>query len=169
VNLAWNRVAIPAGTPVLVPHLEVPDGWTAAPPRDSLEILAATRGKARMSLRVDRNVSREIGLDGYAHRLATAAQKTGKGIYVQTDIDYPRDIAPMYQHVFTQYEGEEQVGYYIGVVDLQQGYGALVMQGPVSAEAPIDPLFYSLLDAMQLVPAASPPRANSGAPSAAKP
>ena len=91
-------------------------------------------------------------------------QKRGKGIYVQTDVNYPRDLAPMYQHVFTQYQGLDQYSYLVGVVDLTDGFGALVVEGLTSGDVSLDPVFYSLMDSMRLVPAT--PAAASGGPAA---
>lgn len=70
-------------------------------------------------------------------------------------MNYNRDIAPMYQHVFTQYQGVDQFTYLIGVVDLTDGFGALVVEGLTSGDVSLEPTFYSLMDSMRLVPAAA--------------
>ena len=152
-NLPWNRLSRPISAGARSPVIDLPEGWTAAPRTDSSVVFEAVRGKARLSLHVDRRVSREIGLDGYAHQIASDLQKRGKGIYVQTDVNYNRDIAAMYQHVFTQYQGVDQFTYLIGVVDLAEGFGALVVEGPTSGDVAVEPAFYSLMDSMRLVPA----------------
>jgi len=162
-NLPWNRLARPVAAGARTPQVDLPDGWTTVTPADSSTVFEAQRGKARLSLRVDRRVSREIGLDGYAHEIAAELQKRGKGIYVQTDVNYPRDLAPMYQHVFTQYQGVDQYTYLVGVVDLTDGFGALVVEGLTTGDVSLDPVFYSLMDSMRLVPAASASR-SPGAP-----
>jgi hypothetical protein len=155
LNLPWNRLLRPISAGARTPLIDLPEGWTAAPLTDSSVVFEAVRDKARLSLHVDRQVSREIGLDGYAHQIASELQKRGKGIYVQTDVNYNRDIAPMYQHVFTQYQGVDQFTYLIGVVDLTDGFGALVVEGVTNGDVSLEPAFYSLMDSMRLVPAAT--------------
>lgn len=168
-NLPWNRLARPTAAGARTPQIDLPEGWTAAPPADSTVVFEATKGKARLALRINRRVSREIGLDGYAHQIASELQKRGKGIYVQTDVNYPRDLAPMYQHVFTQYQGLDQYTYLVGVVDLTDGFGALVVEGLTSGDVSLDPVFYSLMDSMRLVPAAAGAAKGGAAVTPAKP
>ena len=167
-NLPWNRLVRPVGASAMTLQMDLPDGWTLAPAgQDSSVLLAATRGTARLQVQVDRHASREIGLDGHAHAVASAVQKHGKGIYVQTDVNYPRKDAQVYQHIFTQYEGEEQFAYYIAVFDLTEGMGTLTIRGSVEKDPGLEPLFYSLLETVRIVPAVLsdatlpvPPRGN---------
>jgi hypothetical protein len=109
---------------------------------------------------VDREASRELGLDGYAHAVAARLQSRGKNVYVQTDVDFPRDRDTLYQHIFTQEEGGATVGYYLGVADLGQGLGYLLLTGPQDEDAAkLERTFYELLGSMELVPesASTPP------------
>jgi hypothetical protein len=170
-NLAWNRRAAPVQQGALRPRLTLPQGWTQVEPpdADSLAIFAAVNGKNRIELIVDRGASRELGLDGYAHTVATNLQAHGKNVYVQTDVDFPRDNDTLYQHIFTQEEGKEKIAYYVGVADLRQGLGYLLMRGPDEDDTTnLERTFYELLGSMELVPendaAPAPPAAGDSTP-----
>jgi hypothetical protein len=155
-DLPWHRAA-PTPAAVLTPRLALPAGWSRVdPPTDSLAVLEAKRDGARLVLAVDRDASRATGIDGYAHTIATKLQRRGQDIYVQTDIDYPRAGARLYQHVFTQQEKGARIGYWLGAVDLEHGFGSLLVTGPVATEPNLEPLFYSLLDAIEVVPETAP-------------
>jgi hypothetical protein len=154
-NLPWNRRAAPVAEGALVPRVDAPEGWTRVEtPRDSLAILEAERGPARLAVVVDRQASLEIGLDGYAHTVAERLQRRGQGVYVLTDVDFPREGGRFYQHVFTQTEGDNQVIYYLGVADLGQGIGYLLLTGPNEGDLSVyETAFYGILNTMELVPA----------------
>jgi hypothetical protein len=157
-DLPWNRVVAPVAA-ALEPRLQLPPEWTpVAAVGDTTVRLVASRGPALLRLTVDRNAAPEIGLDGYAHALAATLQKRGQDIYVQTDVDYPRPSARLYQHVFTQVENGQRVGYWLGVVDLEHGVGALLVSGPVETEPNLEPQFYALMDALEVAPAMPPSR-----------
>jgi hypothetical protein len=152
-NLPWNRAVAPVRSDALEPRLALPPEWNREQSPDSTVVVAASRGSARIRLAVDRRASREIGLDGYAHAVAAEIQRHGQDIYVQTDADYPRTNVRMYQHVFTQVENGERIGYWLGVMDLAHGFGSLLVTGPETTEPALDELFYSLLGAVELAPA----------------
>jgi hypothetical protein len=154
-NLAWNRRAAPVQQGALRPRLTLPVGWTQVEPpdADTLAIFAAVNGKNRLELVVDRGASNELGLDGYAHAVAANFQSHGKNVYVQTDVDFPRESDTLYQHIFMQDEGGEKIGYYLGVANLRQGLGYLWMRGPADDDTTnLERTFYELLGNMELVP-----------------
>lgn len=154
VNLPWNRSQKRAQRGVRTARLALPAGWTRDAAReDSVVVLAARHDEAKLTLSVDRNASSELGVDGYAHVIAERAQKLGRDVYVQTDVDWPRGEERLYQHVFTQTEGERTIAYYLGTADLGAGFAALLLSGPADAEAPdLDATFYELLGKLELVP-----------------
>jgi hypothetical protein len=158
VNLVWNRTIAPLAAGALSPRVAMPTGWTRVEPAtDSLAIFAAQQGSARLELCVDRTASNELGLDGYAHQIAARLQARGRGAYVQTDIEYPRAGAKMYQHIFTQTEGTQEMAYCLGVFALGQGMGSLQVWGPDDGDAQVlSKLFYNLLTNMEFVPESGP-------------
>ena len=163
-NLPWNRKAAPLATGALRPGLELPADWARVePPSDASAILEAEHGESHLLVLVDRQASNEVGVDGYAHAVAERLQKRGKGVYVQTDVQFPREDRMLYQHVFTQTEGETKVAYYIGAADLMQGYGCLLMWGPADDDQPLlEKTFYGLLRSMTLEPESQPESVPSG-------
>lgn len=154
LNLAWNRQQKRSQRGVRTAQLALPVGWTRDPAReDSLVSLAAHNHDATLELSIDRSVSSELGLDGFAHVVADRVQKLGRDVYVQTDVDWPRGEERLYQHVFTQTEGERTFAYYLGTADLGMGYAALLLRGPADAEEPdLDATFYELLGKLELLP-----------------
>jgi hypothetical protein len=170
-NLPWNRKAAPRAAGALNPSLTLPVGWTAVDARaDSNLVLAAERGAARLRLVADHSASRELGLDGYAHTIANQLQQKGKDVYVQTDINFPRGEQSFYQHVFTQTENGEAVGYYIGTFDLVQGLGYLLVSGPTKDDSgELEKTFLDTLRQIELVPenapASAPGQRNGSQPS----
>lgn len=157
-NLPWNRKAMPLATGALRPRIELPAGWTRLDaPADPNVILEASHGASHLQLVVDHAASNELRVDGYAHRVAEKLQQNGRSVYVQTDVQFPRDDRVLYQHVFIQTESDSEVVYYIGAADLNQGFGHLLMWGPADPDQPmLEKTFYELLRGMQFVPEAQP-------------
>ena len=153
-NLAWNRQQKRAQRGVRTARLALPPGWTRDPAHeDSLVSLAAHHHEATLQLSIDRSASNELGLDGFAHVVADKVQKIGRDVYVQTDVDWPRGEERLYQHVFTQVEGERTFAYYLGIADVGAGYAVLVLRGPADAVEPdLDATFYELLGKLELLP-----------------
>jgi hypothetical protein len=130
---------------------------------DSLIVLAARQQEAVLTLSIDRHASSELGIDGFAHVVADGVQKRGRDVYVQTDVDWPRGEERLYQHVFSQIEGDRTVNYYLGVADLGAGFAALLLSGPADAETPdLDATFYELLGKLELVPEGEPTGSAAG-------
>lgn len=152
-NLPWNLQSRRLEGGVLTMHLPLPAGWSVVEvPSDTLAILEAVRGPARLVLGVDRTASNDLGSDGYAHVLADILHARGKDVYVQTDVVFPRPNGDLYEHVFVQTEGREQINYYLAVTDLGSGYGYLQISGPANLESPdLHTLFYDLLAQLERV------------------
>ena len=156
-DLPWTHVIAPPPPTdsVSTLHVTLPAGWVAAPPgarQDLVEV--ATRGGARLEVGVDRAAKDRLGAGGYAHVLAQRIQQRGTDVYVHTDVVYPRADRQLYQHVFAQVEVGHRVVYYIGVVELQPGFGYVLVSEPEDGDAPsVDADFYKILDTLQVVPA----------------
>ena len=161
-HLPWNIVLVestPADSYAPL-QVQLPPGWTqeADTTRSDL-LMLARRADARLEVGVDRAATDRLGAGGYAHVLAERIQKRGNNVYVQTDVVYPRpDTVPLYQLIFAQTEGERQVVYYIGVVELTPGFGYIQLTEPQEGETPaIDKDFYSILDTLRVAGAAGAP------------
>ena len=157
-NLPWNRKAAPIATGALRPTIALPADWTRIEPSgDSNVILEAEHGESHLRLIVDRTASNELRVDGYAHTVAERLQRRGRDVYVQTDVQFPREDRILYQHVFTQNEGPVEMTYFIGTADLTQGYGCLLLWGATDSVQPLlEKTFYELLQSMEFVPESRP-------------
>ena len=124
------------------------------PPSRLLPAVALSTIGVLREVGVDRAAKDRLGAGGYAHVLAQRIQQRGTDVYVHTDVVYPRADRPLYQHVFAQVEGGHRIVYYIGVVELQPGFGYVLVTEPEDGDAPsMDADFYKLLDTLQVVPA----------------
>lgn len=154
-ELPWNRASAqppPPGSRTTL-HLDLPPGWQAQSGRPDLLALAERAG-ARLEVGVDRAAKDRLGAGGYAHVLASRLQEHASGVYVHTDVVYPRaDGRRLYQHVFSQTENGQKVVHYIGVVELEPGFGYVLLTEPQDGKTPsMDADFYAILEALQVVP-----------------
>ena len=163
-ELPWNRAAAAPAAPgsSTTLRLDLPPGWQAETGRPDLLALARRDG-ARLEVGVDRAAKDRLGAGGYAHVLAARLQERGSGVYVHTDVVYPRaDGRTLYQHVFSQSENGQKVIHYIGVVELQPGFGYVLLSEPQDGKTPsVEADFYAILEALQVVPE-GPARPSSG-------
>ncbi len=161
-HLPWNIVSAktaPADSNAAL-QVQLPLGWKREPDSTRPDLLMrAQRAGARLEVGVDRAATDRLGAGGYAHVLAERIQKRGSDVYVQTDVVYSRaDATPLYQLVFSQTERERQVVYYIGVVELESGFGYIQLTEPQESETPaMDKDFYSILDTLHIGGAAGAP------------
>ena len=171
-NLMWNRLAAPLAAGALTPRIALPPEWTPLEQTpDSLAIVAAQRGAARLLLSVDRRASRELGLDGYAHQVAARLQARGHDVYVQTDVRLPaarlQDV-PAHLHPDRGHEAD-------GLLHRGRRPGPggrlLLMWGPTRGRrrSRLEKLFYDLLRAWRFVPESQPQRSVGGRPVIASP
>jgi hypothetical protein len=145
--------------------VRLPPGWERQTEEEGPDRpIVARKAGATLEIGVDREARDRLGAGGYAHVLAEDLQKRGSDVYVQTDVVYPRsDGLQLYQHVFSQTEGGQEKVYYIGAVEMQHGFGYVLIAEPKDGVTPVlDEDFYEILDKLQLIPATQVDRVRGG-------